>query len=73
MRVNGALGGLPGVFEVDVDVPGGLVTVRYDPDRVDPTQLAPLLVDLGYTPGSPHVARCPSPEPTCPPPEADRK
>ena len=65
MRVNGALGGLPGVFGVDVDVEGGRVTVRYDPHRADPKQFAPRLSALGYEPDEPHFASCTAPEPEC--------
>ncbi|MEE8468762.1 MAG: heavy-metal-associated domain-containing protein [Planctomycetota bacterium] len=71
MRVNGALEGLPGVFGIDVDVEGGLVTVRYDPHRADPAQFAPQLRALGYEPGEPHFASCTAPEPTCPTPPSD--
>lgn len=67
MRVNGALGGLPGVFGVDVDVEGGRVTVRYDPDRADPRLFAPRLRERGYEPGEPHFASCTAPTRDCPP------
>ena len=70
MRVNGALGGLPGVFGVDVDVEGGRVTVRYAPDLADPGLFAAQLRERGYEPGEPHFASCTAPEPGCPPPVA---
>ena len=73
MRVNGALGGLPGVFGIEVDVEGGRVTVRYHPDRADPGLFAARLRELGYEPGELHFASCTAPEPDCPLPVADTR
>ena len=66
MRVDGALGGLPGVFGVDADVEEGRVTVRYDPDRAHPELFAPRLRERGYEPGEVQFASCTAPEPDCP-------
>jgi copper chaperone CopZ len=39
---------LPGVGKVDVDVPGGKVSVNYDPHKVKPEQLVAAINSTGY-------------------------
>jgi copper chaperone CopZ len=46
--IEGAVGALPGVEAVQVDVPGKRVEVRYDPARVDQAQLEATLEEEGY-------------------------
>ena len=42
------MGALPGVEAVQVDVPSKRVEVRYDPAKVDQTQLEATLEEEGY-------------------------
>jgi copper chaperone len=46
--IEGAVGALPGVQAVQVDVPSKRVEVRYDPAQVAPTQLEEILEEEGY-------------------------
>jgi copper ion binding protein len=46
--IEGAVGALPGVETVQVDVPTRRVEVRYDPQQVDRAQLEATLEEEGY-------------------------
>ncbi len=46
--IEGAVGALPGVQAVRVDIPSKRVEVRYDPARVSPGQLEATLDEEGY-------------------------
>lgn len=46
--VKEALGELPGVAEVQVDLPTGKVTVSLDPERVQESQLKEAIEEAGY-------------------------
>jgi copper chaperone len=46
--IEGAIGALPGVQSVYVDVPTKRVEVRYDPTRVEPAELEATLEEEGY-------------------------
>lgn len=42
---------LPGIFDVDVSVRDKIVTVRFDPEQVQPPQLVQVINDAGYEAG----------------------
>ncbi len=46
--IEGAVGALPGVESVRVDVPSKTVQVRYDPARISRPQIETTLDDEGY-------------------------
>ena len=46
--IEGAVGALPGVEVVQVDIPSKRVEVRYDPAQVDPAQVEATLEEEGY-------------------------
>jgi copper ion binding protein len=46
--IEGAVGALPGVESVRVDVPSKTVQVRYDPARVSRPRIETTLDDEGY-------------------------
>jgi mercuric ion binding protein len=64
VAIRTALAGAPGVGEVTVDVEGGRATVKYDPARAKPEQIAATITGLGYpttvgtsaTPAAPSAA-----------------
>lgn len=47
--VKEALGSLPGVTGVSVDLDAGTVTVEYSPDEVSPQDMARSLDEAGYS------------------------
>jgi copper chaperone CopZ len=47
--VNGALSGLPGVEEVNTDIPTKSVHFRYDPNQTSMQKIEEVLDDAGYT------------------------
>jgi len=47
--IEGALGELPGVNTVKVDIPTKSVHVDYDPQKVTLTKIEEVLDDTGYT------------------------
>jgi len=47
--INGALGALPGVEEVQTDIPTKTVRLRYDPAQVTMETVEETLDDAGYT------------------------
>jgi copper chaperone len=47
--VNGALGALPGVDAVNVDLTSKTVSLRYEPDQVTLERIEETLDDAGYT------------------------
>ena len=47
--VNGALGALPGVEAVNVDLAGKTVSLRYEPAQVTLERIKETLDDAGYT------------------------
>ncbi len=48
MTIESALGGLPGVEAVTVDVPAKTVQVRYDEAKVSPEAVRATLAEEGY-------------------------
>jgi copper ion binding protein len=46
--IEGAVGALPGVEAVQVDIPSKCVEVHYDPEKVNQTQLEATLEEEGY-------------------------
>jgi copper ion binding protein len=46
--IEDAVGALPGVEAVQVDIPSKRVEVRYDPEKVDQAQLEATLEEEGY-------------------------
>jgi copper chaperone len=47
--IEGALGELPGVSNVKVDIPTKTVQVAYNPQQVSLTKIEEVLDDTGYT------------------------
>ncbi|HXT34000.1 MAG TPA: heavy-metal-associated domain-containing protein [Chloroflexota bacterium] len=46
--IEGALGDLPGVSQVQVDIPSKRVEVRFDPTSIDSARLEAALEEEGY-------------------------
>ena len=46
--IKGAVGALPGVDSVRVEIPSKTVRVNYDPDRVSPATIMATLDEEGY-------------------------
>jgi len=57
VRVDAAIGGWDGVYDVAVDTTAGRVTVRYDADRVDPVALSSRLAEHSYPARGPWSVR----------------
>ncbi len=47
--INGALGGLAGVEQVETDIPSKTVHLRYHPDQLSMQQIESTLDEEGYT------------------------
>jgi copper ion binding protein len=47
--IEGAVGELPGVSNVKVDIPTKTVHIDYDPQQVTLTKIEEVLDDVGYT------------------------
>ncbi len=47
--IEGAVGKMPGVSNVKVDIPTKMVQVNYDPQKVNVAKIEEVLDDIGYT------------------------
>ena len=47
--IEGAVGKMEGVRDVNVDIPTKTIHVNYDPQKVDVAKIEEVLDDIGYT------------------------
>ena len=54
-KISGALAGMKGLGNIDVDVDGGRVRVEFDPSRLDPARVTDVISGAGFPSALDHV------------------